>query len=211
MSVREELFGPNPLWFDLFSTTRRAVFAFFLAVGVGVPIGLLMGQYVGLRRALQFLVDFFRSIPPIALFPLFILSFGLGEISRIAVPFYGAVLIMIVSSMYGVLNAPSLRRQVGVVHGLSRVEVFWKIVFPDAIPHIVSGMRNAVSLCLVLVVVVEMFWGAPSGLGKRLFDAHLAFQSPRLYAVIFFIGILGYTLNLVLQLIEVRFLSWREK
>jgi ABC-type nitrate/sulfonate/bicarbonate transport system permease component len=199
------------LWPDIALTTYRTIVAFLLASLIGIPVGLLMGFMPMFYRASEFLVDFFRSIPPIALFPLFLLLLGFGEASKIGVPLYGSVVIIVINSAYGVKNAPTLRRTVGTVYGLSGVQVFWKIVVPDSMPQVFVGMRTALSLALVLTVVVEMFFGSESGLGKRIYDYHLLFDTPEMYATILITGIIGYTLSKGFVAVERRFLHWADK
>ena len=80
-----------------------------------------MGYNIKVYHTFEFVVDFFRSIPPIALFPLFILLLGIGEPSKLGVPFYGCFLIMIVNSIYGVINTSKLRRIIGEIYGFSKM------------------------------------------------------------------------------------------
>jgi NitT/TauT family transport system permease protein len=185
--------------------------SFLISVAVGVPIGLAMGFVPRVYRSLEFLVDFFRSIPPIALYPLFLLILGLGEQSKLGVPIYGCVLVIAVNSVYGVLNVPGIRRLVGTVYGFSDWQVFCKIVVPDSLPQVFVGMRTALSLALVLTVVVEMFFGSENGLGKKIYDYQLVFDSPKMYAAIIVTGLVGYGLNKGFMLVERKLIHWADK
>jgi len=205
------LVGTGELWSHIGLTAYRTLLSFTLSCLIGIPVGLLMGFMPFVHTALDFLVDFFRSIPPIALFPLFLLVFGIGEASRLAVPFYGCVLVIIVNSSYGVANVPALRRTVGRVYGFSNAQVFWKIVVPDSLPQVFAGMRTAVSLALVLAIVVEMFIGSPSGLGKKIYDYHLLFETPKLYATVGITGLFGYLLNQGFLRLERHIVHWADK
>jgi len=162
-------------------------------------------------KTFEFIVDFFRSIPPIALFPLFMLFLGIGELSKLGVPFYGCVLVIIINSMYGVVNSSDLRRLVGKVYGFNKRQIFTKIVFPDALPQIFVGLRTAISLALVLTIVVEMFIGSENGLGKKIYDYHLLFDTPEMYAAIIITGIIGFTLNKGFIKIEQKIVHWKGK
>jgi len=199
------------LWLHIGLTLYRTIISFIFACLIGIPIGLLMGYIAPVYRSLEFLVDFFRSIPPIALFPVFLLTLGIGELSKLGVPFYGCVLVIIVNSVYGVLNAPTLRRIVGKVYGLNKAQVFFKIVIPDSIPQVFIGMRTALSLALVLTIVVEMFIGSKSGLGKKIYDYHLVFDSAKMYATIIVTGAIGYLLNQGFIKFERKFIHWTDK
>lgn len=203
-------FGADQIWSDLGLTTARTLASFTLSVLVGVPVGLTMGFLKPLYRSLEFLVDFLRSIPPIALFPLFLLAFGAGETAKVGVALYGCALIMIINCVYGVLNAPSLHRILAAACGLSEWQILWKIVLPGSLPQVFVGMRTALSLSLVLIIVVEMSIGSESGLGRKIYDYHLIFDAPRMYAAIILTGVLGYSLNRLFLALERRILHWAQ-
>jgi ABC-type nitrate/sulfonate/bicarbonate transport system permease component len=204
------LISEGSLWPHLGLTVYRTLLSFAIAFILGAPFGLFMGYIPVIYKMFEFLVDFFRSIPPIALFPLFLLFLGFGELSKLGVPLYGCSLVIIVSSVYGVLNAPTLRRTVGKVYGFNRWQVFWKIVVPDALPQVFVGMRTALSLALVLTIVVEMFFGSNNGLGKKIYDYHLLFDTPEMYAVIILTGAIGYLLNQGFIFLEKRIVHWAD-
>lgn len=203
-----KLISAAPIWQDLGRTAYRALLAFGVAALVGIPLGIAMGSIRAVYLAFEFLVDFFRSIPPLALFPLFLLAFGIGEGSKIAVPIYGATLVVIVASAYGVVTVSPLRRTVGKLFGLDRFQVLTKIVLPEALPHVIAGLRTALSLSLVLTVVVEMLIGSGSGIGKRIYDYQLVFETPSMYVAILLTGILGFGLNKIMIFFERRVLHW---
>ena len=193
---------------DISLTCYRMLLSFVISCLVGIPIGLLMGYNLKVFRTFEFVVDFFRSIPPIALFPLFILLLGIGEPAKLGVPFYGCVLIIIINSIYGVINSPKLRRIIGQIYGFSKPKIFWKIVFPDSLPQVFAGMRTALSLALVLTIVVEMTIGSNNVLGKKIYDFHLLFDTPEMYASILITGIIGYLLNKCFLIIEKKIVHW---
>jgi NitT/TauT family transport system permease protein len=205
------LITKSDLWIHIGLTLYRTLVSFLVSIVFGVPLGLLMGFAAPVYRSLEFIVDFFRSIPPIALFPIFLLTLGLGETSKLGVSIYGCILIIIINSVYGVQNAPMLRRTIGKVYGFSRWQIFWKIVFPDSLPQVFIGMRTALSLALVLTIVVEMFIGSNNGLGKRIYDYHLLFDSPKMYATIIVTGFIGYILNQGFILFERSLIHWCDK
>lgn len=197
--------------FDIGLTCYRTLFSFLISCTIGIPIGLLMGYNIKVFHIFEFVVDFFRSIPPIALFPLFILFLGIGELSKIGVPFYGCVLVIIINSIYGVMNSPKLRRVFGQIYGFSKARIFWRIVLPDSLPQVFVGMRTALSLALVLTIVVEMTIGSENGLGKKIYDFHLMFDTPEMYAAILTTGTIGYILNKGFILIEKKVIHWTDK
>ena len=94
---------------------------------------------------------------------------------------------------------------------LKQYQILLKIVFPDALPQIAVGIRTALSLALVLVVVSEMFFGTSRGLGHRIYDYHLVFSVPEMYVAIIWTGILGYAFNKIFIQFEERIIHWAGK
>jgi NitT/TauT family transport system permease protein len=92
--------------------------------------------------------------------------------------------------------------------GASRLRVLFDVMLKESLPQTFVGLRNGVSLALVIIVVAEMFIGSTDGLGQRVFEAQQLFDMPGMYAAIFAAGALGYTLNLLFLLIERRFVHW---
>lgn len=196
---------------DLLHTMVRFLAAFFIAVILGTPIGMLMGTSQKVFHSLEFLVEFFRSIPTTALFPLFLLFFGIGDVAKIAVAAWGAGLIIIVNTMYGVHNIKKLRLLVAENLKLSPTQKLKDIVFFDALPSIVAGYRVALSISLVIIIVTEMFIGSKSGLGLRIINDQLVYNTADMFSTILVTGILGFGSNKLLQKLESRFVHWKGK
>ncbi|MFX1325767.1 MAG: ABC transporter permease [Promethearchaeota archaeon] len=193
---------------DLFLTTKRIFISFFLSVVIGIPLGLVLGSFDKIYETCSVLIDFFRSIPGTALFPLFLLFFGLGDGAKIGNAVFASSLIILINSMYGVKNANKIRSEVAKVMRANRRTIFWKITLPDALPEIIGGLRIAVSICLIVIVVTEMFIGTKFGLGKRIMHAHEMFRISEMYVMIIITGILGYFLNQFLLFLEKRYIYW---
>ncbi len=99
------LMGSDGLWRDLLTSLDRTVVSFLIASLLGVPLGLLLGNMKNVYRSLEFIIDFFRSLPSLAIFPLFLILFGIGDISKIAVATFGSFLIILFNTAYGVMHA----------------------------------------------------------------------------------------------------------
>jgi NitT/TauT family transport system permease protein len=193
---------------DLLATVIRSLVGFGLAAVIGVPLGLLVGRIPSLARATQPTIDFFRSIPATALFPLFLFFFGLGDTAKIAIVIYSCSLIVLVNTAYGALQVKASRILSAKVMGASRSNVFWKIVVPESAPGIFAGLRVALSMSFVLIVVTEMFIGTTVGLGYQIMNAQLVYRIPEMYAGIVLAGLVGYLGNHGLLAIEKRVLHW---
>ena len=198
----------GPLLTDFAVTVWRTVQAFLIAAVVGVPLGVLLGSNEKLYRSVEFLIDFFRSTPSSALIPLFLLIFGVSDINKIAIAAFGAFLIVIFNSAYGVINARKQRVMAARVMGASRWRVFKDVLIWESLQPSFVGLRSAVSMALVIVIVAEMFIGSDSGLGHRIIDAQQVLNVKSMYAAILAAGALGYALNILFLLAERRIVHW---
>jgi len=195
---------------DILSTGWRTLAAFIISAAAGTPLGISIGYLKEAGLSVETLLDYLRSIPPIALFPLFIFFFGIGDISKIAVGAFTGTMIITIAALYGVRQANRMRLELARKIGLMGRRLFIKVLLPESLGSIFGGYRVAASFCLILVIVTEMFLGgADSGLGKRLIDAQMLYDIPQLYALIFISGAMGYILNKSFLIIENRAIHWR--
>jgi NitT/TauT family transport system permease protein len=197
-----EIFG------DLIATLGRVLIGFSLAAFGGITIGLIMGSSKTFSDAAGFPVDFFRSIPATALFPLFLIVLGVGNRANIALTAFPCTWIMTINTMYGVRNSSQVRKQIAKVFKASPTQQFWRVTVPDASPYIVTGLRLSIAIALHMAIVAEMFTGTLDGLGRRIFDAQMLLRIPEMYALIILTGILGYALNMGWLAIERRLVHW---
>lgn len=193
---------------DAVATVLRTLSAFGFALVVGVPLGLFLGKTEVLYRNIEFIVDFFRSTPATALFPLFMLIFGIGDASKIAAAAFAGLLIVLFNTAYGVINSKKIRMLAARLHGASRWQVFKWIIFWESLPQTFVGLRNAISLTLAIIIVTEMFVGTDVGLGRKIIDFQMVYNIPAMYATILMAGILGYILNALLAMSERRIVHW---
>ncbi len=193
---------------DFFSTVFRTLFGFFIGCCVGVSIGLVMGHFQRLYQLMEFPVDFFRSIPATAIFPLFIVLWGLGDEIKIFVAAWASSLVVLINTIYGIKNVSVIRMMVAKTKKASFLRTFHKVMLPNALPYIFAGFRVGLSLALVVEIVAEMFLGSQSGLGRRIFNASSIFEMEEAYATVLVVGLLGYSLNKMIILLERRVVHW---
>lgn len=195
---------------DIGVTVMRAVAGLGLSFAVAVPLGLLLGRLPNVYEFVELPVDFFRSIPSSALFFLFILFFGVGNASKIAVVVYGCSLILLVGAIYGARPTREKQDRVNMLisFGATRLQVLYFAVLPDAIPHIAASLRVCVSLALVLVIVTEMFLGSNDGLGHALYDRYLAYDIAQMFSLLIVLGAIGYLANRLSIWVERRTAFW---
>ena len=195
---------------DFLITLQRTALAIALASAIGIPIGLILGASEKLYRSLEFVVDFFRSTPATAIFPLFLLLFGVDDKTKVYVATFAASLAIIFNVAYGVMNARKTRLLAAWLMGARRHQILLVILL-ESFPQTFIGLRTGVSLALIVVIVAEMFIGSKDGLGNSIFEAQQLFEMPSMYAAIFASGALGYGLNLLFRLIEKRVVHWAGK
>jgi NitT/TauT family transport system permease protein len=189
-------------------TLERTLLAFGIATAVGMPLGIVLGSNERAYRSVEFVIDFFRSTPASALIPLFLLIFGISNVNKVAIAAFGAFLIVIFNCAYGVINARKQRMAAAKVMGASRWQIFKDVLFWESLQPSFVGLRSAVSMALVIVVVAEMFIGSENGLGHKIIDAQQVMNVRMMYAAIMAAGILGYALNVLFLALERRVVHW---
>ena len=204
-------FAGGGLTRDFIVTIRRTLYAFVIAVAVSVPLGVILGSSQRLYRSVEFVIDFFRSTPASAMFPLFLVLLGVGEATKVAVAAFGASLMILFNTAYGVMNARKTRQAAARVMGASPGRVMVDVTLLESLPQTFVGMRTGVSFALVIVIVAEMFIGSTDGLGQRVINAQMIFNMPEMYATIFAAGVLGYGMNLLFIVVERKFVHWGGK
>ncbi len=198
----------GPLLKDFMVTLWRTFEAFSIAAVVGVPLGVVLGSSEKAYRSVEFLIDFFRSTPSSALIPLFLMIFGVSDINKVAIAAFGALLIVVFNSAYGVMNARKQRVMAARVMGASNWQVFKDVLVWESLQPTFVGLRSAVSMALVIVIVAEMFIGSDSGLGNRIINSQQVMNVKYMYASILAAGGLGYVLNIVFLMAEKKIVHW---
>jgi ABC-type nitrate/sulfonate/bicarbonate transport system permease component len=196
------------VWKDIAFSFWRIMVGFLIAAVIGIPIGLLMGLYKKVYSSFEVLVDFFRSLPALAVFPLLMSFFGIGDSAKIATVVFSCTLIIIVNSIYGVVNSKRTRQIVAYLMDAQPNEIFWKVTLMDALPQVFVGLRTSLSLAVVVVIVTEMFIGTTWGVGRRIFESQQTYRITEMYAAIIIAGFIGYILNKAFIETEKRIVHW---
>lgn len=194
---------------DVLSTISRSSFAFILSVPIGIILGYSIFYAKIFRKSSELLLDFVRSIPATALIPIFLIIFGVGDTTKIAIGTFSSSLIICLSTMLGLKNRNFTRLYISKISGFNSFKRFLYIDIPESISPIFVGLRAGVSLSLVLVVVSEMFIGSNNGLGKVINDMRYSDAIPKLYCALIATGVIGYFYNYVLVKIESKIVHWK--
>lgn len=203
-----ELGSSGRLFIDIFGTFGRAIISLILSIIIGVPIGLLVGLSKKFRDWLELPIEFFRSLPAPAIFPLLMVFLGIDEKSKIAGTVFACLFPLIVHTAYGVINGNRSRLQLVMRMGFSKRSILLKVIFPEALPYIFVGIRNALSLSLIATMVMEMLMTGQIGIGYSIFNAYQTFRIPEMYAYILTAGLLGWMINKLFGNFENRQLHW---
>ena len=193
---------------DAGATLKLTIQSLAIAAALGVPIGIVLGASERLYRSVEFVIDFFRSTPATAMFPLFLLIFGINDASKISVAAFAAWLVVVFNVAYGVMNSRQTRILAAKVMGASRWRIFRDVMFFESLTQTFVGLRMAVSIGLVVIIVAEMFIGSIDGMGHRIIDAQQVYDLEDMYASILVTGVLGYGLNLFFLGIERWLVHW---
>ncbi len=198
------------IWNDLYVSGSEFVIGFALAIVIGIPLGMLLGWYRTLNYILDPFVTAFNAMPRIALTPLFIIWFGIGLWSKVALVFLGAIFPVILNTFSGVHALDETLVKAARSFGAKDRQIFTTIALPGSVPFILSGLRLGLGRALVGIVVGEMV-AATAGIGYSMAIAGATFQTDKLMVGIFIITGFGVLFTGVLNNMEHRFDAWRPR
>mgnify|MGYP003624262615 CR=1 FL=1 len=196
------------LWINTWASLRRVVEGFVLGFSVAVPLGILMGNSRIARGLVEPIIELVRPIPPIAIIPIAILWFGIGEISKVFIIAYGAFFPILVNTMAGFREVDPVLVRAAKMLGANRWETFRDVVLRSALPFIIVGSRLGMGLAFIVLVAAELI-ASSEGLGFLINDARYNFRTDQVFLGMILIGVLGFALNKLLIEIERRLLRWR--
>jgi NitT/TauT family transport system permease protein len=207
LELKKLLFSQG-VYTHLGQTLYRMFSGYFLAILLGIPLGIIVGYWEKAYNSLEFVIEFFRGFPATSLFPLFMLAFGIGDAAKIAIVIFSCSLVITINTLYGVRNSSKTRRMVAETMKASNTYIFARVILPDALPYITAGLRTALSLTIIIVVILEMFIGTDKGLGHLIYNAHMTYQIPEMYATIIITGLIGYGMNKGFIKLEEEVIHW---
>jgi ABC-type nitrate/sulfonate/bicarbonate transport system permease component len=180
-----------------------------VATLAAVVLGTIVGLVPFLRRATHTTVEFLRPIPSVALIPLAVLMFGIRIQAALVIIIFASFWQVFVQVIYGVADVDAVARDTARSFGLTRRERLSHLVFPTMLPYLVTGIRLAAAVALILAITAEMVIGNP-GLGNMIELSRSAGDAVGMYALVVVTGVLGLLVNLVFRFIERRSLSWHQ-
>lgn len=206
-----ETFGPT--WFqgritsDMLPSLGRLVLGVLAAIVLGVVLGLLVGMNRTLRALTEPVFEFFRALPPPVLVPVLMLLVGVNDTMKVAVIVSGCIWPVLLNTIEGVRSIDPVQnettRSYGI-YGLSRIRYQ---VIPSATPTIMAGVRQCLSIGLILMVISEMF-ASSSGLGFTIVQFERTFAIPEMWSGIVVLGLIGVAMSFIFQFAERQILRW---
>ncbi len=204
-----EDFRDLEFWRNVGRTMTAWAIGLAIAVALATVLGTVIGLVPFLRRATHTTVEFLRPIPSVALIPLATLMFGIRLQAALVIIVFASFWQVFVQVLYGVADIDTVARDTARSFGLSRASRFRNLVFPTLLPYLMTGIRLAAAVALILAVTAEMTIGNP-GLGRAIVFAQSAGDYVQVYALVIVTGILGIIINGVFSLIERRALRWHQ-
>ncbi len=194
------------LGFSLF----RVIVGFMLGAAVGIPLGYAMGLSNWFRGWFDPIVEFMRPVPPLALIPLVIIWFGIGEVGKIFLLFLAALWIMAIAARSGVSGVRITKVHAAYSLGASKWQILRHVIIPNSLPEIFTGARVAMGVCWGTVVAAELV-AAEEGIGKMITTAS-KFQSTDIILMgVIIIGVVGFGIDMLMRMAERRLVPWKGK
>lgn len=197
-------------WSDLTISLSRLAVGFVMGVVPGMLLGLAMGLFKPVEAIFKPLIAAIYPLPKIALLPLILLIFGLGEMSKYVIVAIGVFFLMAINTYAGVMNIPSIYFDVAKNLRASRWKIYFTVALPGALPGIFTGLRICSGTALLLLVAAE-FVGANEGIGYRVWWAWSVFWVTTMYVGFGLIALLGYLFSLLVDRLEERFVPWQRR
>ena len=197
------------LWIHIRDILFRVIGGFLLGFFLSIPVAFLLGWYEGFRVIVEPWIQFLRTIPPIALIPIVIATFGIGTSAKVAIIFFAVFLTMVITIYQGVKNVDATLIKAARVFDANDAQIFFHVVVPAAIPFILTGVRLGLASALTTLVAAELT-GAATGLGTMIQQAGMYFKMDVVLMGILVIGIIGFLFDKLVTFMEKRLTSWQE-
>ncbi|MFI9168752.1 ABC transporter permease [Streptomyces lincolnensis] len=192
---------------DAVPSILRLTAGYATAAVVGVALGTVIGSYRRVRAVCEPVLEFLRAVPPPVLVPVIMLFAGIGHTMKILVIAIGCVWPILLNTVEGVRAVDSVMAETARSYGVKGFARLRHVVLPSASPQIFAGLRQALSIGIILMVISEMF-AASNGLGFTVVQFQRGFAIPDMWTGILVLGLLGFLLSVVFQLVERRVLGW---
>lgn len=201
---------PNNLWYATLATLRNTFWGFLVGVGSGVVAGLVLGRSAFLAAIFEPFIVAFNSLPRIALVPLIVLIFGLGDASKIMTAWVIVFFVVFFSTFEGARSVDRDHINVARLLGANDWQVTWTVIVPSTLGWVFAVLTPALSFSLIGVIIGE-FIGAQVGLGKIIIEAEATLETADMMVALFVLMIVGVVLALMIRRIQRYLLRWQSQ
>jgi ABC-type nitrate/sulfonate/bicarbonate transport system permease component len=185
---------------DVLISMSRVFVGFFAGSVTAILLGVILGRISIFHDLVDPIVELLRYLSPTAMIPIAVIWFGIGEMSKYFLIFWGTFFIMLVNTTAGVMRTPIARQRAAQCLGASQLEIFAYIVVPSAVPYIVTGMRVAMASAFMSIIPAEIL-AADSGIGYLLQNSSMLLQTDRIFVALLTISLLGFLCDRALRLV----------
>jgi ABC-type nitrate/sulfonate/bicarbonate transport system permease component len=185
---------------DVLISLSRVFVGFIAGSVTAILLGVIIGRITIIHDLIDPIIELLRYLSPTAMIPIAVIWFGIGEMSKYFLIFWGTFFIMLVNTTAGVMRTPIARQRAAQCLGASQLEIFAYIVVPSAVPYIVTGMRVAMASAFMSIIPAEIL-AADSGIGYLLQNSSMLLQTDRMFVALLTISVLGFVCDRALRLI----------
>ena len=185
---------------DILASLSRVFRGWLLAVLTGVPLGLVVGSFKAVRWLIEPILSFFRFVPAIALTTLFLMWFGVGDESKIALIIYASFFPIFVNTIAGVASTDESLIEAASCMGAKKIKVFFTVMVPSAVANVFTGIRLGLGSSIICIIAAEMLVGS-NGLGYLINSSKLYYKTGWAFAGIVSLAVIGFVADRLLQLI----------
>jgi len=198
------------LWQHCAVSLQRSLLGYVFGLAVAIPLGLAMGWFKKFGNFLNPLLQVFRNTPTLALLPVFMMFFGIGELSKVVVIFWGVVWSVLLNTIAGVKSVDPQLIKASRSMGTGSAWLFASVILPGSMPFIFTGMRISATTSILILIAAEMI-GASKGLGYAVYFYQANMKIPEMFSYIIVMSLVGVVVNFTLEAIEKRSFRWRDE
>ncbi len=176
----------------------RIIVGWLLGIVIAIPLGLLIGSFRGTSELLGPFINFFRFVPAIGFLTLFLMWFGVGEESKIALIIYSTIFVVIINTIAGVGSIDPIKLQAAASQGASRFQTFYSVTIPATVPHMFTGVRLGFGGAIISIISAEML-AAQEGVGFLIYTSRLYYRTDWIFVGIIVLGLMGYLSDKLLR------------
>lgn len=202
-----EVWFGDRLLADVVPSLVRLSIGYAIAALLAITLGVLIGTYRTLRGLLEPVLEFFRAIPPPVLVPILLLVFGIGDTMKVVVIALGCLWPILLNTVEGVRAVDSVLSDTARTYRVSGAARLRHLVLPAASPQIFAGLRQGLSVAIILMVISELF-AASNGLGFAIVQFQRSFAIPEMWGGMLLLGLIGFLLSVLFRIVENRQLAW---